>query len=353
MTTRRLFLSLTAVLLIAAGIGAPLTAQASHSAPTTAAAFQGHPNCAGVSAETPSTPACDALIAARPAPNVTQMGVDYGVLNGVQFIRFSTKEVPLYDGPDGSYVDTMSAGYTYVAVRQIRDDWAEIRPGRWVPLASARFARPSTFSGVQIHGLDMPFAWVLWPHCATNAPNGVRSCEGIGQLQRYQLVNIYATVNISGWDWHLIGPGIWTNQQNLSIVYPTAPATFGGNWVAVNTFEQNLVAYSSGSPVMATLVSSGVDEEKYKTRDGTYSVRLKIENGPMDGFAGTDEFYSLDQVPYAIYFNGLISLHGTYWHDSFGYRHSHGCVNLTISDAKWLFENWLGEQATVYVYGDA
>ena len=45
--------------------------------------------------------------------------------------------------------------------------------------------------------------------------------------------------------WHLIGPGLWTNQQNLSIVYPTAPATFAGQWVGVNTYEQNLVAYNA------------------------------------------------------------------------------------------------------------
>jgi lipoprotein-anchoring transpeptidase ErfK/SrfK len=39
-----------------------------------------------------------------------------------------------------------------------------------------------------------------------------------------------------------------------------------------------------------------------------------------------------------MYFDGGISLHGTYWHDLFGYRQSHGCVNLSISDARWIFE---------------
>ncbi|NDJ77082.1 MAG: L,D-transpeptidase, partial [Chloroflexi bacterium] len=312
---------------------------------------QGHPTCAGLTAENPSSPACDALIASRPYPNVSPLPVDFGVINGVEFIRFNVDEVPVYDQPNGTQVDSMTVGYTYVAVIQKRDGWAEIRPGRWVDLDITRSAQPSTFTGVTINGLDMPFAWVLWPHCATTAPAGVRSCEGPGQLERFQLVNVYATVNVRGWNWYLIGPGIWTNQQNLSIVFPNAPAQFPGRWVAVNTYEQNLVAYNGGAPVMATLVSSGVDDERYETDDGTYSVRLMIENGPMDGFEGSDEFYSLDQVPYAVYFNGLVSLHGTYWHDSFGYRHSHGCVNLTISDAKWLYEQWVSEGMTVYVYG--
>ena len=35
----------------------------------------------------------------------------------------------------------------------------------------------------------------------------------------------------------------------------------------------------------------------------------------------------------------LITLcHGTYWHNNFGHPMSHGCVNMTNEDAKWLYE---------------
>jgi hypothetical protein len=340
-----LIAAILAVMLMGSGWHAP-----TYAADQPALYAQGHPGCAGVTRENPSTPDCDALIAARPYPNVSPLPVDFGVLAGTSFIRFNTRQVPLYDKPNGTQVDTLSAGYTYVAVRQISDNFAEVRPGRWVDLSIARFASPSTFTGVMINGLDMPFAWVLWRHCATNAPAGTRSCEGSGQLNRYQLVNIYATVNVNGWNWYLIGPGLWTNQQNLSVVYPTAPTSFGGKWVAVNTYEQNLVAYNDGAPVMATLVSTGIENGEWDTHTGTYSVRLKIENGPMDGGAGDDDFYSLDQVPYHMYFHGLVALHGAYWHDSFGFTHSHGCVNMTISDSKWLYDNWVNENTTVYVY---
>jgi hypothetical protein len=40
-----------------------------------------------------------------------------------------------------------------------------------------------------------------------------------------------------------------------------------------------------------------------------------------------------------MYFNGDLALHGAYWHDRFGTRRSHGCVNLAPRDARWLF-NW-------------
>jgi hypothetical protein len=46
-----------------------------------------------------------------------------------------------------------------------------------------------------------------------------------------------------------------------------------------------------------------------------------------------------------MYFDQSISLHGTYWHDLFGYRQSHGCVNMTISDAKYMFD-WMQNAKT-------
>jgi lipoprotein-anchoring transpeptidase ErfK/SrfK len=58
----------------------------------------------------------------------------------------------------------------------------------------------------------------------------------------------------------------------------------------------------------------------------------------MSGFAGAPNSYALQSVPWVMYFDGSISLHGTYWHDLLGFRRSRGCVNLTIRDARWLFE---------------
>ncbi|MBC7171427.1 MAG: L,D-transpeptidase, partial [Polyangiaceae bacterium] len=31
-------------------------------------------------------------------------------------------------------------------------------------------------------------------------------------------------------------------------------------------------------------------------------------------------------------------LHAAFWHDAFGERRSHGCVNLSPSDARYIFE---------------
>jgi hypothetical protein len=45
------------------------------------------------------------------------------------------------------------------------------------------------------------------------------------------------------------------------------------------------------------------------------------------------------------YSNKDMALHGAYWHDKFGFKHSHGCVNLPPADAAWLW-NWTTPDST-------
>lgn len=320
----------------------------------TPSSAQGHPGCAGITYNTPQTPECDAIMAAQSYPDVTPIPYDLGVIAGENFVYFDTDEVSLYDAPNGEEVEVYPAGRSgYFHVLQMTDGWAEIRPRRWASLESAHFATPSTFTGVIINHMEMPFAWAIYDHCTSLTPGGRRSCQQSGSFQRYDLMNIYATVTVDGWDWHLVGPGQWTVQTNLSIVHPTPPTVFSWRWVGVSTYEQNLVAYEGERPVMATLVSTGdMDEERWRTDAGTWEIELFWEVGPMEGAAGSDDFYALDQVPYHMYFNWREALHGVYWHDNFGYYWSHGCVNLSVSDAKWLWDNWILLGTHVYVYDE-
>lgn len=48
--------------------------------------------------------------------------------------------------------------------------------------------------------------------------------------------------------------------------------------------------------------------------------------------------YDLLDVPWVMYYKDSYSLHGTYWHDDFGTQRSAGCTNMTIGDAKYIFE---------------
>jgi lipoprotein-anchoring transpeptidase ErfK/SrfK len=50
-----------------------------------------------------------------------------------------------------------------------------------------------------------------------------------------------------------------------------------------------------------------------------------------------------------MYFYKGYGLHGTYWHSNFGTPMSHGCVNLTIPDAQWLY-NWASVGTLVNIH---
>jgi hypothetical protein len=61
----------------------------------------------------------------------------------------------------------------------------------------------------------------------------------------------------------------------------------------------------------------------------------------MDADTATDGPYSIEDVPWIMYFDGSTALHGAFWHSRFGHERSHGCVNMTPHDAHELF-GWVG-----------
>jgi lipoprotein-anchoring transpeptidase ErfK/SrfK len=118
---------------------------------------------------------------------------------------------------------------------------------------------------------------------------------------------------------------------------PPAPApAFAEKWIDVNLTNQTVIAYEGQIPVFRALASTGI--WKYPTIAGTFNIYVKYEKTRMTGGSGVDAYDLLD-VPYVMYFHGGYGLHGTYWHNNFGTPMSHGCVNLSIRDAEWLF-NW-------------
>jgi len=101
-------------------------------------------------------------------------------------------------------------------------------------------------------------------------------------------------------------------------------------WIDVDLSEQRLRAYENGTVVRATAVSTGLPQTP--TVKGQFRIWIKLR---YDDMSGPD--YHLEDVPYVMYFYQGYGLHGTFWHNNFGQRMSHGCVNLPTSEAKWVF----------------
>ena len=120
----------------------------------------------------------------------------------------------------------------------------------------------------------------------------------------------------------------------------------GVKWIEVNLENQTLVAYDGDRPMYVTLISSGRvkrrgdEDHDHHTPTGVFRIREKHITNTMDG-DGTvvDGPYSIEDVPYVQYFWRSFAFHTAFWHDNFGRTKSHGCVNMSPADSRWLF-NW-------------
>jgi lipoprotein-anchoring transpeptidase ErfK/SrfK len=117
---------------------------------------------------------------------------------------------------------------------------------------------------------------------------------------------------------------------------PQMPSNPGGErWISVNLSSQYLVAYEGDVAVNETYVSTG--RSGFDTPPGTFYVSYKLESQTMEGVLG-GEYYNVPDVPYVMYFTDLgHAIHGAYWHSNFGAVMSHGCVNLPVWFAEWLY----------------
>ncbi len=143
--------------------------------------------------------------------------------------------------------------------------------------------------------------------------------------------------------------GWWLKDTDGTVTRPGPPPPDlapSEKWIDVNLTTQTLVAFEGTRPVFATLVSTGRHDDEDPARDhrtptGAFRIREKHVSTTMDDDSATDGPYSIEDVPWVMYFDKGYALHGAFWHSGFGREHSHGCVNINPHDARQIFE-WVG-----------
>jgi hypothetical protein len=155
----------------------------------------------------------------------------------------------------------------------------------------------------------------------------------------------------------------WTMDNPNPLGDPEAP---GRKWIEVNVTEQWLRAYQGTTLITETLVSTGIAPNT--TELGVFHVRYKLEKTDMQGTTGPNgeviaigeqavenargnqETYIVNDVPDVMYLNAdAEALHGAYWHNNFGNRMSHGCINLPLDMAHFLY-GWAPLGTMVWVH---
>ena len=233
--------------------------------------------------------------------------------------------------------------------------------GKYIPARVAGITgRISTFQGVALSQADhWPVGWVnateAWVHSEPSSQTQTR----VRKLVRYDFFKVFEESVEGKNKYYRVGPDEWISARLVRVATKTvrpAGVLNDERWVDVDVNQQIVTAYVGDQPVYATLVSTG----RYggsRTVKGQFRIWVKVAAIAMDNTdeqeeldtdtAGTDtgtassaerQLYSLQDVPWTQFFHESYAIHAVYWHNRFGNRKSHGCVNMAPADAKWFYE---------------
>jgi len=233
--------------------------------------------------------------------------------------------------------------YTATEIRDGHTFYYDAVYSGWMDGEDLQGLTPSSFTGnLLTREVPFRFGWVLAETQSVNAA-GIP----IQTYSRYQVVHEDpAQTQKAGY--FAVGADEWLPEEKVAMVSPQIPADAGANtcrFIYVNLTEQTLTVFDKCKLVFATLVSSGANSWTF---EGRFAILTKFDYSTiMPPPTSTSEYY-IQGVPYFMTYAGNFGFHGAYWHDNFGTAASHGCINLSPADAKWLYDwAWLGERVII------
>jgi lipoprotein-anchoring transpeptidase ErfK/SrfK len=209
----------------------------------------------------------------------------------------------------------------------------------WMDGADLQALTPSTFAGILLtREITFRFGWVLADTLSVNAAG-----TPIQTYTRYQIVHEAPAVTQKT-GYIAVGADEWLPEEKVVLVSAEGgqvPADAGANtcrFIYANLAEQTLTVYDNCKLVFATLISSGANSWTF---EGRFAILYKVVYSSIKPPPTSTSEYYIEGVPYFMTYASNFGFHGAYWHDNFGTAASHGCINLSPADAKWLYD-WAG-----------
>lgn len=221
-------------------------------------------------------------------------------------------------GPDGTFIPV--------------DAGLAAAPGHIVPpYFWHHMNQAALFPGGWLHDLGLPVTPLIE---TTTLKQGERRTIWLQAFERNVLT--FDPRNAAEWQ---VERGNLGTDLLLATGVLSGPPEIGevpNKWIAVDLGTQWAYAYQDGQQVWDAPVSTGKDG--WNTPPGEFAIYTKLLSQTMTG-SRNGETWEVPDVPHVMYFTGDVALHGTYWHNLFGTgaRLSHGCVNLPLDKAAWLY----------------
>jgi lipoprotein-anchoring transpeptidase ErfK/SrfK len=286
-------------------------------------------------------------IKARPNPDSQTLDILYED-SVIPWLKEVNGEAPSYIFNNQRWVET-EGGFVYAPylqpvrnlpnqpVNQLRN--SSLGPGLWVevtvPYVDVTLPNdPSSNSWVEAkvdEGLPVRlyYGQVFWI-------DDIRTTS-LGQVQYRVNPNYYGGVDML---WAAAEAFRPLTDEEISPISPDVTE----KQVIVDVNHQTLSCYEGKTEVYFCRVSTGAKfdmfgnlVDKWSTPIGEHIVTRKYISLQMSG-GTTGAGYDLPGIGWSIIFaTGGVAIHSTFWHNNFGDTMSHGCVNVTPEDAKWIF----------------
>jgi hypothetical protein len=229
--------------------------------------------------------------------------------------------------------------------------WHRTTMGLVAPADAVSITKAPEFKGVELGGdMQLPIAWSLIKEAGIYETKDKKVFGIKDRFKRQTPIRLlasdapgYEEIKTGGHTYLPTADGRWVRAHEINKAEKNPPPPDlkpGEKWIDVSIKQETLVAWEGDKAVFATLISAGKDgvntKAPFATVQGTFRVREKHVAATMDGDTA-GELYSIDDVPYIEYFHASYALHAAFWHSEYGRVRSHGCVNLSPSDAKRVF----------------
>lgn len=216
--------------------------------------------------------------------------------------------------------------------------------GRVMPEQDLHRFRPSSFEGRDLLADPVPegqrLAWAVdWPQTTVRVAADPEAEAALALDYHAEILVHPEPVSTASGTWLSLVDGGFVRARDIRRFEPVAPLADEALaqdelWIDVELDQQVLTVMRGTTPIFATLISSGL---KGPTPRGLFRINKKQAYGRMSSSPGASDAYTVEAVPYVQYFNDGIALHSAYWHDRFGFKLSHGCINLSPRDAAFVY----------------
>jgi hypothetical protein len=251
--------------------------------------------------------------------------------------------------------ELLSRGFWASVTERLRHDetgetYYRTVQGDFVPAGALHLVRPPEFQGYAVTGeTPLPAAIVTSRYAAVfELQNG--KFRGVGPVDRLSSFRVREERDGPGGTYYRIEENRWLKADHVAH-FPLREALPEGvkpdeKWIRVDLTHQTLEAYEGLTPIYVTLVSTGLPNTKdgdteivTETPRGRFRISFKHVTDDMTGTVGDNaDVYSVADVPWVQYIHQNVALHGAFWHSKFGQTKSHGCINLSPADARYLFD---------------